>query len=100
MLFIFPILLFGLAVSTMIREFSDVHSDGFNILILIVCGGTLLADRLASRSEFHYWAFMFVVWSWLLTIYSLFQFNSTDLKIGCWSFSAGCWQAIRLIVLN
>jgi hypothetical protein len=84
----------------MIREFSEVHSDGFNILILIVCGALLLADRLANRDEFHYWAFMFVVWSWLLAIYSLFQFNSTNLKIGCWSFSAGCWQAIRLIVLD
>lgn len=99
MLILFPILLFSLAIEKTIRHILHVHSSGAHLIFLFVCAVVLIASVFEGRSTFYYWSFMFVVWSWITSFYCFLQFDIAMFTIGCWCFSAGCWQTTRLLTL-
>jgi len=100
MLFMFPILLFGFAVYDSFAQFELVPVKLLHYQLLTICIFLLIADLFGERDPTRYWAFMFIVWSSLFSIFCFGCLSVIQLQIGCWSFSAATWQIIRLIALD
>jgi|TARA_B110000967_G_C18704142_1_gene469356 hypothetical protein len=100
MLFMFPVVLFGIAVYDSFAQLACVSIKLLHFPLLAVCIFLLILDRCGKRDPTYYWAYMFIVWSWLFAFFCLSCLTVVQLEIGCWSFAAGAWQVIRLIALN
>jgi len=98
MLAIFPILLFVVVWSQLVREYRGMEQPVLTLILSILCTCLLMAD-VFSRDDYNlYWAHMFIVWAIALFFLSVLQVNDTDFQIACWVFSSVQWQVIRIIM--
>ena len=94
-----PIILYVLSCITMVTHFPNIAEPGINICLMFVCTMLLCFDMCSKYDHTLYWAHMFVFWSFAAAFVSACTFNIHNIEIACWTFSAGAWQAIRVLIL-